>query len=305
MPLQPRTRRQPRRKDLAGIALSPATRGPTKDERDELDNLLAPVDAPATTAKNDNAREQTPEPSALKLPEQAFVGQETPDVAHSRFSELTSPALAASIASPSPTGKQKPLDAIPDVGEGETGDPQLPMTGFDLSKHQRVQLDDEIEEIDRHPESQIEPVDTQSTAFPAQAEIHVPGQLVIKESNPLASRNFEGDMFDDVQGMFGIPLVLGHYKVERPQNVAWNLFPQDCVYWAIFGAPPSPGPAPVPEERFRVRTIVQTLGKSLLHALSPRALVVALSHALLGMLSQLRLRPCLAHWHRRTLELVS
>jgi hypothetical protein len=109
--------------------------------------------------------------------------------------------------------------------------------------------------------------------------------FVIKDANPLTDQNNEGAMFLAVQGRFGIPEVLGHYVVKHHQHVDENIPPKDATHYPIFGSSPGVG-VPRPEKRLHVRTIIKTYGKSLVHAASPRELVRALLHGMLGTSSR-------------------
>jgi hypothetical protein len=145
--------------------------------------------------------------------------------------------------------------------------------------------DEQPDEMERHPAADSDPITTQHVdVLAVHAERDDLEKLVIKDSNPLADRDNEGKMFMEVQGKFGIPEVLGYYTVEHHSDVDREIPPADATYFPVFRTPDDNADEnPAPEHRRHVRTIIKTLGSPLFAAESPKALVRALLHAMLGM----------------------
>jgi hypothetical protein len=108
-------------------------------------------------------------------------------------------------------------------------------------------------------------------------------RFILKDSWPLAGRSCEAEMFADVKGEFGVPVLLGSYLVNEGQLMADGSvpnvmeLPNDATYWDIFQTPEAS-----PEIRYHVRSMFETEGDHLVSSSGPKELVRALCHALLG-----------------------
>ncbi|GJJ12298.1 hypothetical protein Clacol_006539 [Clathrus columnatus] len=108
--------------------------------------------------------------------------------------------------------------------------------------------------------------------------------VVIKDCWSCASENNELTIFRTLNGCFGLPILLYGYSVRNsnalfPQFEDGALIPHDARVWN-----PVPGhlKTPKPLQRIHERLIFKTLGRSILTARSPRELLRAIAHAVLG-----------------------
>ena len=110
-----------------------------------------------------------------------------------------------------------------------------------------------------------------------------PPVVVLKDSWPLESHTDEGQMFHDLNGKFGLPVVLCTYDVKGTEGTTGRtdeLIPDDSTYWNVFNFGRSEQFKP--EKRRHRRVILKTEGISLLDAQGPRSLIEGIVHAMLG-----------------------
>jgi hypothetical protein len=107
--------------------------------------------------------------------------------------------------------------------------------------------------------------------------------MVLKDSFLIENCPLEQQVFERVQGQFGVPDIACSYIVADGQGRlerTSRIVPDDAKYWPVLGSANGP---PIPEYRKHVRTLYLTLGKPLVMAESPRQLLMGVLHGMLGI----------------------
>ncbi|TDL29912.1 hypothetical protein BD410DRAFT_893123 [Rickenella mellea] len=130
-----------------------------------------------------------------------------------------------------------------------------------------------------------------NNSLPELAGTPLCNSLIVKDSWPKRSQNNEATLLKAVGGLFGLPAMYGSYIVKRPDGedeTTATFIPEDAKYWHPW-EDMQPKEDPKPELREHVRLMFESEGKPLSQASSPRELLEAILHAIVGYLNMFQM----------------